>query len=99
MGPQYIQDMFVVQDTDYRSSNAISLQIPRTKLKVGDSAFGLAALQEWNALPSNIQNAQTLDLFRKKLKCNLFSWHVKNIICLKYICLAMAIIFAESTVL
>jgi hypothetical protein len=72
LGPQYIRDMLVVRDTGLRSSNTLTLQIPRTKLKVGDRAFAVAAPREWNSLPKEIRNIHDITNFKRKLKHHLF---------------------------
>ena len=46
-----------------------TLGIPKTKLVFGgDQAFSVAGPKEWNKLPVYIQEADTLDIFKKRLK-------------------------------
>ena len=46
---------------------------PQSRLKtVGDRAFSVAGPREWNRLPGEIRDCQTLDAFKRKLKTHLF---------------------------
>jgi len=57
-----------------RSASSWTLVVPRTRLvTVGDRAFPVAGSRLWNSLPSDIQSAQSLSIFRKQLKTFLFS--------------------------
>ena len=51
-----------------RSTNTQRLCVPRTKLKTGERAFGIAAPRVWNAFPSEVISAESLTTFRKLLK-------------------------------
>ncbi|KAL3046902.1 hypothetical protein OYC64_021177 [Pagothenia borchgrevinki] len=47
---------------------------PRSRLRtVGDRAFSVAAPTIWNALPAEIRNAASLDIFKSSLKTHLFT--------------------------
>ena len=39
---------------------------------VGDRAFSVAGPREWNRLPGEIRDCQTLGAFKRKLKTHLF---------------------------
>ena len=46
---------------------------PRSRLKtVGDRAFSVVGPREWNRLPGEIRDCQTLGAFKRKLKTHLF---------------------------
>ena len=46
---------------------------PQSRLKtVGDRAFSVAGPREWNRLPGEIRDCQTLGAFKRKLKTHLF---------------------------
>ena len=51
-----------------RSTNTQRLCVPRTKLKTGKRAFGIAAPSVWNALQSEVTSTESLTTFRKLLK-------------------------------
>ena len=44
------------------------LVIPRTKLKMGERAFDVAAPTAWNNLPDDIKCSSSITIFKKKLK-------------------------------
>ena len=57
-----------------RSSSGLRLIIPRSRLvSVGDRAFPVAAARIWNSLPLDVISADSLAVFRKRLKTHLFS--------------------------
>ncbi|XP_010775187.1 arginine-glutamic acid dipeptide repeats protein-like [Notothenia coriiceps] len=57
-----------------RSSDTGLLSIPRSRPRtVGDRAFSLAAPTLWNALPAEIQNAASLEIFKSSMKTHLFT--------------------------
>jgi len=48
--------------------------VPPTRLStVGDRAFSVAAARAWNSLPSTALSAPSLEIFRQRLKTELFS--------------------------
>jgi hypothetical protein len=56
-----------------RSSSRSLLSVPQTRtVTYGKRCFKTAAATLWNELPENIKEAQTLQVFRKKLKTHLF---------------------------
>lgn len=71
-GPKYLRDMITIRDTGLRSSDAITLQVPRTRTKTGDRAFAAAAPREWNMLPVTLRNIDIYDSFKKQLKHHFF---------------------------
>ena len=71
-GPKYLQDMIIICDTDLRSGDSITLQVPRTRTKTGDRAFAAAAPHKWNLLPVMLRNIENYDPFKKQLKHHLF---------------------------
>jgi hypothetical protein len=55
-----------------RSAQTRNLVIPRTKLKMGERAFDVAAPTAWNNLPEDIKCSPSTEIFKKKLKTFLF---------------------------
>jgi len=51
------------------------LVVPRTRLKLSEPAFRVAALRLWNELPPDIRKSSTLATFKKHLKTFLFCNH------------------------
>ena len=57
-----------------RSASSVTLFVPRTThLTIGDRAFSVAAARAWNSLPLTLQSSESLDIFRRHLKTELFS--------------------------
>ena len=78
--PTHITDMLQpVSDLDrltqLRSASKGDLVVPRTRLKLGERAFRVAAPQLWNELPPDIRTSSTLATFKKHLKTFLFCKH------------------------
>lgn len=77
--PTYLADSLQLATTVegrrcLRSADAMVLLIPATCYKtLGDRAFPVAASRAWNALPPSIRLAPSLDVFRRRLKTEMFS--------------------------
>ena len=71
-GPQYLKEMLVIRNTGLRSSNTMTLNVPRTRSKSGDRSFAVAAPREWNLLPVDIRTCDNFETFRRKLKHHYF---------------------------
>ena len=70
-GPSYIADSLVsyTPSRALRSSNTGLLEVPRnSKKKIGDAAFVNYAPKLWNAIPIEIREASSVDVFKKQLK-------------------------------
>ena len=49
------------------------LAVPKSRLKTyGDRAFSVAAPKLWNELPLDLRSLDTINLFKKHLKTDLF---------------------------
>ena len=75
LAPQYLTDLLQVSNNQrtLRSNSKFLLVIPkRVSVKYGDSSFAYAAASLWNSLPEECRMAQTLQLFKSKLKTHLF---------------------------
>ena len=75
--PGYLRDKLTfVSDrpgrASLRSAQTRNLDVPRTRLRLGERAFQVAAPTAWNKLPEDIKCATTTALFKKKLKTFLF---------------------------
>ena len=56
-----------------RSSSSAKLDVPRTEhVTVGGRAFSSTAARVWNSLPTAVQSSESLDIFRRRLKTELF---------------------------
>ncbi|XP_062585577.1 uncharacterized protein LOC134247212 [Saccostrea cucullata] len=79
--PQYTIDLLCVYRParDLRSSNSLTLVIPRTRtVTFGRRSFSHAAPRLWNALPESVRNAKTLNACKRQLKTHLFrSYYVE----------------------
>ena len=72
--PEYINDLIpsYVPTRQLRSSSASMLHIPRMQKQVTRGAFSICAPRLWNSLPPIIKEAESLDIFKKRLKTYLF---------------------------
>jgi hypothetical protein len=76
--PQYLSEqLHRVADIEsrwpLRSASTAALVVPLTRHStIGDRAFSVAASRAWNDLSPTVQSAGTLELFRRRLKTELF---------------------------
>ena len=73
--PSYISDMLNVHKSvrPLRSRSHVELVVPKTRLRTfGDKSFEKAAPELWNALPESVKCAESINLFKKRLKTHLF---------------------------
>ena len=57
-----------------RSSSQNLLHVPKTNtVTYGDRAFSVNAPKLWNSLPNHIRSAESIDVFKSKLKTFLFT--------------------------
>ncbi len=80
MAPKYLENLISLKRPgihNLRSNNRKLLEVPNrlNNSKYGDRAFVNAAPKLWNELPSDLQNAPSLTIFKKKLKTHLFRIH------------------------
>jgi len=83
--PTYITDMLQpVSDLDrltqLRLASKGDLAVPRTRLKLGERAFKVAAPRLWNELPPDIRKSSSLATFKKHLKTFLFCKHYGQVL-------------------
>jgi hypothetical protein len=77
--PKYLKDLVsALLPSSYnlrRNNKGILLATPTFKSKktLGDRAFVVAAPKLWNDLPRDIRDAESIDMFKKKLKTFLFT--------------------------
>jgi len=60
------------------SSTRPLLQVPRTRTAYGSRAFSSAVPAIWNNLPTSVTEANSLPVFRRRLKTHLFTVAFKN---------------------
>ena len=77
MAPFYICDLLHVHQPNRNlrsASRGLSFVVPPYQTQAyGARAFSVAAPTLWNSLPVDIKNAQSLFIFKKKLKPFLFN--------------------------
>lgn len=81
ISPKYICELvhFYTPGRALRSTHAGLLHVPRTRLcGFGDRSFSAVAPKLWNALPANIRNASSTDIFKSLLKTYLFQGHLNS---------------------
>ena len=65
-------DLYVPR-RDLRSAGRHLLEVPQARLeKYGGRSFSSAAPALWNKLPETIKTADSVEVFKKRLKTNLF---------------------------
>ena len=75
LGPSYLSDLLLSYQPSrvLRSSGTGLLIIPRAKTKThGEAAFSHYGPRLWNSLPEGIRTAETVDVFKRRLKTHLF---------------------------
>jgi len=83
--PGYLQSCFTrVADMTsrrrLRSSTSDRLDVPAVRLStVGRRAFPVSGANIWNDLPTHVTSAQSLEVFRQRLKTFLFTRSYPNI--------------------
>ena len=80
-GPAYLKELLQFRKTarDLRSSDALTLDYPRTSLKTyGDRAFSIIACIEWNKLPILIRSSKSVASFKTQLKTHFFKTRYHN---------------------
>ena len=55
-----------------RASSSGDLVVPRTRRRIGDRAFSVAAPRAWNTLPTQLKLLRSTTSFRRQLKTFLF---------------------------
>jgi len=75
--PEYFSDLLtsvanIPGRSTLRASSFGNLVVPRTRLRIGDRAFSVAAPRAWNRLPTELKLLRSTDLFRRDLKTFLF---------------------------
>uniref|UniRef100_A0A3B4FPC0 Reverse transcriptase domain-containing protein n=1 Tax=Pundamilia nyererei TaxID=303518 RepID=A0A3B4FPC0_9CICH len=75
LGPKYISDLLTQYEPSrsLRSSGSGLLSVPRVRTRHGEAAFSFYAPYIWNKLPESLRSAETLSLFKSRLKTHLFS--------------------------
>jgi len=58
--------------TVLRSESNLDLFLPRSRLKLGERAFSIAAPKSWNTLPLTVRQTSNTQTFKRRLKTFLF---------------------------
>ena len=75
MAPLYITELlsYRTSSRSLRSTDQKLLAVPKSRVKTyGDRAFSVAAPKLWNELPLDLRSLDTINLFKKHLKTDLF---------------------------
>ena len=75
MAPEFIRDLIeeYVPSRALRSSSQNFLRVQRASTKFyGKRSFAVASAVEWNRLPADLRHAQTVSVFKSRLKTLLF---------------------------
>ena len=75
--PEYISDLLtsvanIPGRSTMRASSCGNLIVPRTRRRIGDRAFSVAAPRAWNGLPTELKLLRSKNSFRRDLKTFLF---------------------------
>jgi hypothetical protein len=76
--PAYLGLQWRQNGRQLRSSGR-QLEVPRTRKRIGDRAYDVAAPRMWNILPDSVKLAQTLPTFKRHMKTLLFREHFGSI--------------------
>ena len=74
--PQYLNELLSIHEParNFRSNDALLLTVPFTRSPfLYSTCFYYYAPRLWNQLPFNVRSAQSLDVFKSKLKTVLFT--------------------------
>ncbi len=74
LAPSYLQDLLTRKPTTgLRSDSQNLLVVPKSRtVTYGDRAFSRAAPKLWNAIPLEIKQSASVDMFKSKTKTHLF---------------------------
>ena len=67
-----------VQIRNLRTAEGKDLAVPRTKLVVASRAFSVTAPRIWNTLPPDVTGAESVPVFRNRLKTHFFNTAYKH---------------------
>ena len=72
-GPNVLVDIFrpVVPTRVLRSNDSVKLKKPRTNTEFADRDFVVRGMSYWEALPTEVQTAPSIDCFKQRLKKNV----------------------------
>uniref|UniRef100_A0A3B3H962 Reverse transcriptase domain-containing protein n=1 Tax=Oryzias latipes TaxID=8090 RepID=A0A3B3H962_ORYLA len=76
LGPDYLNDILLKYEPSrtLRSSGAGLLVVPKVRTKTyGEASFCHHGPRLWNGLPENLRAAETVEVFKKRLKTHLFN--------------------------
>ena len=91
--PLYLEELLqlVSNERDLRSNGQLLLELPRTRTVTADRAFSVAAPKLWNALPSSIRAASSLEAFKRMLKTHMFNIVYHEFVL--YVCMYLCSLF------
>lgn len=76
LAPSFLTDLLQIQteERNLRSSTTTKLYTPRSRtITYGERAFAICAPKMWRSLPQDIRSADSINIFKKKLKTHLFT--------------------------
>jgi hypothetical protein len=62
-----MNELFTLDDSSITRTNGFRLVTRRFATEVARNSFGYRVISEWNAIPYNVVNCQTLDAFKFNL--------------------------------
>ena len=75
--PDYMMDLFnKVAESHSRNLRSVEndlLMIPFSRTRYYDHSFAIQGAKQWNSLPIDIRNAQSLDSFKHNVKLHLLA--------------------------
>ena len=77
--PGYLQnlvELYTPRRTLRRSSDKLTLSIPKVRTLYGERSFRYHCAVEWNTLPYDIRSCESSDSFKAKLKTIFFLRHI-----------------------
>jgi hypothetical protein len=72
--PAYLSQLvpqFVSDHVQYNLRNTHNIKVPFCRTNIYYNSFLPTVIREWNALPLEVKNADTLDMFKSRLKINI----------------------------
>jgi hypothetical protein len=76
--PKYLTDLVTPVASSHterrlRSAGSLDIARPQCRLKFGERGFSVAAPEAWNSLPLHVKSSPSFNLFKDRLKTELFT--------------------------
>ena len=85
IAPNYLRDLISLRETRRRSSRLdddfFLLKVPsRPNFSRSEGAFSFAGPKLWNELPRKLRSLNSVDVFKKSLKCHFFNLAFEDVV-------------------